>query len=212
MKKILLLGGGGHCASVADTLLRLNEYDDIGVIANDTTELLFGSIPVVGCDGDLQQLFKDGYHYAFIAIGSIGNTAVREKLKKKVREIGFIMPNIIDPSAIISKNSSLGTGIFIGKNVVVNARATIGDCAIINTAAVVEHDCKIGSFAHISPSATLCGNVIVGASTHIGAGAVIKQGLNIGTHTIIGMGSVVLNDIGDNVVAYGNPCIEVHCR
>jgi len=28
-KKILLIGGGGHCKSVLDSLLDLDEYDDI---------------------------------------------------------------------------------------------------------------------------------------------------------------------------------------
>ena len=46
----------------------------------------------------------------------------------------------------------------------------------------------------------------MGEATHIGAGVVLRQGVNIGDHCIIGMGSVVLEDIPDNVVAYGNPC------
>lgn len=212
MKKILLLGGGGHCASVADTLLRTNEYGEIGIVVNEVMKPLFGVIPVVGCDDDLQKLFEEGYHYAFITLGSIGDTKIREKLYMKISEMDFKVPNIIDPSATVSKNCNIMAGVFIGKNATVNARSIIGECAIINTAAVIEHDCNVGPFVHISPSATLCGQVTVGPSTHIGSGAIVKQGINIGSHSIVGMGSVVLNDIGDNVVAYGNPCKEVYSK
>ena len=31
-KNILLVGGGGHCKSVLDTLLKLNRFSKIGII------------------------------------------------------------------------------------------------------------------------------------------------------------------------------------
>lgn len=34
----------------------------------------------------------------------------------------------------------------------------------------------------------------------------------VGNNTVIGMGAVVLNDIPDNVVAYGSPCKVIRER
>ncbi len=209
MKKLLLIGGGGHCASVADAVLATGAYETVGIVGIKPEPALFGEVSFVGTDGDLPRLYAEGYRYAFITLGSIGDSAKRERLYQLVLDSGFSVPDIIDPTAIVSRHSALGTGIFIGKKAVVNAGAAIKDCAIINTAAVVEHDCQIGSFAHVSPSATLCGNVTVGFGSHIGAGATIKQGLTVGERAIIGMGSVVVHDIPDGVVAFGNPCREV---
>ena len=209
MKKLLLIGGGGHCASVADAALATGAYEAIGIVDIKPEPALFGEVPFVGTDDDLPRLFAEGYQYAFITLGSVGDSSKRERLYQLVLDIGFSVPNIIDPTATVSSHSALGTGIFVGKKAVVNAGTMIKDCAIINTAAVVEHDCQIGSFAHISPSATLCGNVTVGFGTHIGAGATIQQGITVGEHAIIGMGSVVVHDIPDGVVAFGNPCREV---
>ena len=47
-KRILLIGGGGHCKSVLDSLLEVNEYIEIGIV--DKKENLgksVMSVPVV---------------------------------------------------------------------------------------------------------------------------------------------------------------------
>ena len=89
---------------------------------------------------------------------------------------------------------------------IIQSCASIGKHCIINTGASVDHDCKIEDFVHVSPHATLCGDVNVGEGTWIGAGATIIQGKKIGKWSVIGAGSVVVNDIPDNVLAFGNPC------
>ena len=209
-KKLLLIGGGGHCKSVLDSVLTSNEYSEIGIIdkkENNRDNIL--GIPIIGSDDDLYKLYQDRYHYAFVTVGSIGEPSLRIKLFKMLETIGFEIPNIIDSTAIVSNQVKVERGIFIGKNVVVNVGTSIKDGSIINTGSTIEHDCIINQFCHIAPGTVLCGEVEVGENTHVGAGSVIKQQIKIGSDTIIGMGSVVLNDISDNIVAYGNPCKEV---
>lgn len=213
VKKILLVGGGSHCKSVLDSLLEQKEFSKIGIIDQKEKigkEIL--GVSVIGCDDDLPKLFEDGYKYAFVTVGSIGNPNLRMNLFNILSEIGFEVPNIIDSSAVVSRHIKMETGIFIGKNAVINAGAIIHKGAIINTGAIIEHDCLVGEFAHVSPGSVLSGEVQVGKNTHIGANCVIKQQLRIGSDTIIGMGSVVLKDIEENVIAYGNPCKGVRAR
>ena len=210
-KKILLIGGGGHCKSVLDTLLLLNEYNEIAIV--DLFENIGKSImeiPIIGSDTDLAYLFKDGYEFAFITMGSIGNPKLRIKLYDEISLIGFKIPNIIDISANVSNFTELGKGIFIGKKSIVNAGAIVGNGAIINTGSIIEHDCKIGEFVHIAPGAILGGAVEIGKNSHVGSGAIIKQQIKIGYNSIIGMGSIVTKIIGNNKKAYGNPCREVN--
>ena len=210
IKKILLIGGGGHCKSVLDSILKSKEYSEIGII--DKTENIgcgILEIPIIGCDDDLSELYHAGYHYAFVTVGSIGNPYLRIELYKLLEKIGFEIPNIIDMTAIVSNYVKMGRGIFIGKNAVINVGTYIKDGSIINTASTIEHDCIIDKFCHIAPGAVLCGEVKIGENTHIGAGSVIKQQVKIGSNTIIGMGSVVLKDIGDNLKACGNPCVII---
>lgn len=220
-RKILLLGAGGHCRSVLDSLISLTCYDEIRLVdkcsAKSTEEdeefnpqdILF-DCPIIGEDEDLSRLFEEGYTDAFITVGSVGNVTTRQRLHRLLKQIGFHLPNIIDHSSVVSPYASLGEGIFVGKKAVINANALIGDCAIINTAAIIEHECSIGEYAHIAPGAILGGNVIVGSKTHIGSGSVIRQGIHIGSDSMIGMGSVVVKNMGSGVTAYGNPCKVVN--
>lgn len=203
--RLLLIGGGGHCRSVADSACRLNVYDEIGIIDYDVSATAPG-ISVVGTDDDLPDLFRKGWTDAFISVGSVGSTELRRKLYKKAKDIGFNIPSIADPSAQIATGTDVEEGVYIGKLAVVNTGSKIGKCAIINSGAIVEHDCKVGDFSHISPGGVLCGQVNVGSDSHIGAGAVVKQQTVIGDDVIIGAGSVVVKDILDKVTVYGNPC------
>ncbi len=209
VKKILLIGGGGHCRSVADTLLRLNKYDEIGIVDVHDDSLMFGLIKVVGNDDDLSKLRTEGFTDAFVTVGSVGNTDLRRRLYGKISKLGYNIPNIVDPSAIVSPYAKLGKGIFVGKNATVNAGSEIGDAAIINTGTIVEHECYIGEFVHISPGAVLCGGVEVGDDTHVGANASVKQYIKLGKNVIVGMGSVVIRDVRDNVTVVGNPAHEL---
>ena len=204
-KKILLLGGGGHCRSVLDCLMSTGKYEEIGIIDYDKSASAL-DVDVIGTDDDLPRLLQEGWSDAFITVGSVGHTNLRRKLFSLINELGFSIPSIIDPSAIIAKGTTIGEGTFVGKRAVVNTGSIIGQCAIINTGAIIEHDCQIDDFAHISPGATLCGQVKVGKDSHIGAGSVVRQGICIESNTIVGAGSVVVKDIPGEVKAFGNPC------
>ena len=204
-RKILLLGGGGHCRSVLDSLLASDLYDEIGIIDYDKSASALG-VHVIGTDDDLPRLKSEGWKEAFITVGSVGSTRVRRKLYSVVKELGFILPSIIDPTAIIARGTVIKEGTFLGKGSVINTGAAIGTCAIINTGAIIEHDCTIEDFAHVSTGAALCGQVSVGTDSHIGAGSVIRQGIKIGNNSLIGAGSVVVKNVPDGVKAFGNPC------
>ena len=207
-RKILLIGGGGHCHSVLDSILSLNIYSEIGIIDNRNTS--YRGISVIGTDEDIPDLYKDGWTEAFITVGSIGNTDIRRRLFSLLNTVGSNIPVIIDPSAIIAADVSIKRGTYIGKKAIINAGASIGECSIINSGAIVEHDCTIGDFSHISPGAIICGHSTIGNDSHIGAGAVVKQELQIGNNCMIGMGSIVTRNVNDHISAYGNPCKDIN--
>jgi len=203
--KLLLIGGGGHCRSVLDCVLNAAQYTDIGII-DSKAGTSFPGVPFIGTDSDIPSLFQKGWTDAFITVGSVGNTAVRRRLYRILKELGFRIPVIIDPSAAVARGTEIREGVFVGKRAVVNAGVIAEECCIINTGAIIEHDCRIGSFAHVSPGAVLCGQVTLGKDSHVGAGSVVRQLITIGEHALIGAGSVVVKDIPDHVTAFGNPC------
>ncbi|WP_077597054.1 acetyltransferase [Oceanobacillus kimchii] len=206
-KKLLLIGGGGHCKSVLDTLYRLGTFDELGIIDIPSQVGKFVlETPIIGTDEDLPELFKKGFNSAFVTIGAIDSHDLKIRLVKRLSDLSFTFPNIIDPSVEISTYGEIGEGVFIGKSVIVNANYNIGSFAIINSGSICEHDTEIGDYTHVAPNTTILGGVKIGDRAHIGAASIVKQGTNIGTNTIIGMGSNVLSSIDSNVIAYGNPC------
>jgi sugar O-acyltransferase (sialic acid O-acetyltransferase NeuD family) len=208
--KLLLVGGGGHCKSIIDSIINHKVWSDIKIIDLGIEKgTLIDSIEVIGKDDDLLELYKSGYTHAFVSLGSVGNTDKRKKIFNFLKKIGFVIPIIIDSTSIISKFSYIGEGSYIGKKVIINSNVTLGICSIINTGAIVEHDCEIGDFVHVAPGSVISGTVKIGSNTHIGTNSTIKNNVIIGKDTIIGVGSVVVNNIASNVIAFGNPCREV---
>ena len=206
--KLLLVGNGGHCRSILDTVLSMNVYSQIGIVSEDKNDEIpkIDTVIHAGTDDDLPMLLRNGYAQAFVAVGSIGDTSIRRKIADNLLKIGFEIPNLIDPTAAVSKTAKLGQGIFIGKNVSINTGAVIGDFAIINTGAIIEHDCIVQDFVHISPGSVICGGAAIGNDSHIGANSTVKQYIEIGDHAIIGMGSNIINSIAADCIVYCNTC------
>ncbi|SCW81973.1 sugar O-acyltransferase, sialic acid O-acetyltransferase NeuD family [Lachnospiraceae bacterium C10] len=203
-KKLVLLGGGGHCKSVLDAALRMDIFDSI-VITDPNMPVgseVFGC-KVVGTDDCLKQLRRDGFNLAFITVGSVKVSNVREHLVEKAKRHGFAFPIIKDPSAIVSDRVEIGEGTFVGKGVAINADTTVGAHCIINTGAIVEHECRIGDYSHISVGTVLCGAVNVGRNSLVGAGSTVIQCVSVGNNVTVGANSTVLSDVENNSTVYG---------
>ena len=202
--KLVLIGGGGHCKSVLDSILATDAFDEIVItdpVIPAGTEIL--GCKVAGTDEVLPELLKSGFEQAFITVGNVGFSPLRNKLAEMLNKLGFSFPVIIDPTACVSSTAVIEVGSFIGKNAAINAEAKIGSHCIINTGAIIEHECSVGDFSHVSVGAVLCGNVQVGENCFIGARTVVIQQIKIGNNVIIGANSTILTNITDNVKLYG---------
>lgn len=206
MERILILGMGGHAKSIVDSIERENKYEIAGYVINASEDsACVEKYPVLGCDDNLQELFLSGIHNAVVGVGFLGDGDLRNQLYRKLKDIGYELPAICDPSAIIASGVSIGEGTFIGKGAILNADTNIGKMCIVNTGAIIEHDCAIGDFSHVSVGAVLCGGVNVGMNTFVGANATVVQERSIGDRTIIGAGAVVVRDVEEKCTIVGNP-------
>lgn len=192
MRKLVLLGAGGHCKSVLDTVLLCGIYDDIVFIDNkENIGVSIRGCKIIGTDDDLEKISRLRYRDAFVAVGPIKTTAIRRKIYKKLKEIGYRLINVIDPTSNISEDVRLGEGIFVEKKVIIKAGSQIENMAIINSGAIVEHDCVVKEFSHVSIGALLCGNVEIGSDCFIGANATVIQKIHIHSNSMIKAGEVI---------------------
>jgi UDP-perosamine 4-acetyltransferase len=200
MEKLIILGTGGHARSVMDILLQNADFDIVGCIGPESSEVL--GQPVIGNDNDLRHIFSKGIWNIFVAIG---DNHLRNMLFQKVTSIGFRPINVVSQFAMISPRVELGVGICIMAGAVINVATTIRDNCIINTRCSIDHNCSIGRSSHIAPGVTLSGTVRIGEGVHIGTGSCVIDGITIGDWAYIGGGATVVKDIPAGVLAYGVP-------
>ena len=191
MKKILLIGGGGHCKSVIDVIEKEGRFEIAGII--DKPELLGSNVlgySVIGNDSDLGDLAKK-YQYALVTVGQIESPSLRIKLFDLASKAGFTLLSIKSPNAYVSKHSKIGDGTVIMHHAIVNANASIGDNCIVNSKALIEHDCLISSYCHISTNAIINGGVKIGPKCFIGSNVTTKNNIIIKENSFIKAGTLV---------------------
>ena len=197
MKKVVILGAGGHAHVVADI---------IKAEGNDVVAFLDDDLSKPDCCGPISNYKK--YKECEFVIG-IGSNDSREKLS----QLDVKWHAAVHPSAVISDSASLGCGTVVMPNSVINARAVIGNHCIINTGSIIEHDDIIGDYSHISVGSKLGGATSIGKRCWIGIGATISNNINICYNVIVGAGAVVVCDIEDQGIYVGIPAKKmIHDR
>src|SRR3989338_7084347 len=200
-KKIILVGGGGHCKVIMDAIESVGEFKIYGITDSSLPK---GTVvlnrKVLGKDDILPALFRKGISYAFIGVGSTGNCNIRKKIYENLKRIGFKLPVIIHPKAVVSKYVELGEGTFVAVGAVINAGTRVGKNVIINTSSSIDHDCEIGDFVHVAPGVTLSGLVKVGDNVHIGTGASVVHYVTIERYTFIPAAALVYKAEDGNAV------------
>ncbi|MEE9189157.1 MAG: acetyltransferase [Candidatus Neomarinimicrobiota bacterium] len=112
---------------------------------------------------------------------------------------------LVHPSSVISKQSEIGTGVFIGPGAIIAPYVTLDNLVTINRGVTVGHHANIGKFVVLNPGCNIGGASKIGDYSTIGMGANIINSSSVGKNTVIGAGSLVTKAIPDNVIAYGVP-------
>lgn len=204
-KPVILLGAGGHAKVLLDILLEQN-VEILGIVEKEGTDKLTDlcGVHVIGNDSDILR-YSSAEIELVNGIGSVGSTALRQKIYEYFNRQGYRFRQVIHPNAIISQRADLGEGVQIMAGAVVNIGTRVGEDTLINTNVSVDHDCLIGAHVHIAPGATLSGGVTVSDGSHIGTGASVVQGIEIGANVIVGAGAVVVNNVAAGRTVCGVP-------
>ena len=175
MRKIILIGGGGHALSCIDVIEYEKKFKIFGIVDDKLKKEKILNYKVIGGDTDLKKI-KKNVDYAFITVGQIGMSNKRRNIFNKLKKLGFKIPTIISPKSMLSKNVKINEGTIIHHGVSVNSGVTVGKNCIINTNCLLEHGVKVGDHTHIATSVVINGDVRVGSSSFIGSKAFIPMG------------------------------------
>ncbi|NWG08526.1 MAG: NeuD/PglB/VioB family sugar acetyltransferase [Chloroflexi bacterium] len=210
MKKIVILGTGGNCIDILDTLLDINDaegrmvYQCTGFLDDNPAkwDQNFHGVGVLGSLSKIKELEDCSFVFG---IGSVSNFWRRKEIliQTGVEEERF--ETIIHPTASVSRFAKIGIGTVVFQNVTITSNAIVGRHVCILPNSIISHDDVIGDFSCIAGGVCISGNVQVGEGCYLGTNAAVKDGVLIGNSSLIGMGSVVLDDVPGNSVVVGNP-------
>lgn len=140
------------------------------------------------------------------------NPAVRSKLFKKYKGLGFKFKTLIAPDAVISKSASISEGCMIQSLCNVSSNTVLGNCVRVNIGANIMHDSHIEDFSVVAPNAVVLGYVSIAGESYIGANSTVLPNLRIGRNSIVGAGAVVTKDVSNNTVVAGIPARVLKMR
>lgn len=205
IKKLILVGGGGHCKSVLEAAESAG-YSIIGVLdMPDEVGKEILSTRVIGTDDDIPA-YVDKAEFV-ITVGFIKDPSVRIKLYNKIKEAGGKLATIIASTAYVSKYADIGEGSVVLHQAFVNAGAKVGRNVILNTASNIEHDAVIGDHCHISTGTMVNGECKIGERCFIGSQSVLANCITVGDDIIVGAGSFVRKSISEKGIYSGNPAV-----
>lgn len=189
MKKIYLVGGGGHCVSCIDVIESTGQYIIAGIF--DVEEKKGRTVlgyPILGGDVQIAKHIAPDAEF-LITVGQIKSADVRKKIAQHLVSLNAKFATVISARAYVSKHATVKTGSIVMHGAIVNANASIGEQCIINTKALIEHDAHVEDFCHISTGAIVNGNVVVKESVFLGSQAVTLQGITVQSGKVIPAGS-----------------------
>lgn len=214
MKRVIIIGAGGHGREVADILRHQAQSDSdlsvLGFIDEDRTlhHRVINSLPVLGDWSWFQTVDKN----EIAVVCAVGLPQVRKRLTEKARSIGLSFVNAISPLAHLSPYAKIGEGLMMFPHSVAGTDSFIGDYAIVNAGATISHDTRVGRYATINPGVHLAGNVLIGDGCYLGIGSSVIHGVSIGAWTTVGAGAVVIKDLPDNATAVGVPATVIKAK
>ena len=207
MSSLLILGSGGHARVLAETALASGVFSSICFL-DDSVHVSNGNITTLGWPvlGPLSMCTDSSiirnYPHALVGIGS---SALRLHWLTELDKVGYNIPSVVHPSAVVSPSAFLGPGSVVFANSVIQSGSNLCAGVILNTGCSIDHDVHLSDGVHICPGARLAGEVHVGSRSWIGIGASVIQQVRIGSDVIVGAGAAVVQDLADGVTAVGIP-------
>ena len=206
MKRIIIIGSGGHAAELYEYIQYQNKIEHRG------------NIEVIGFIDDNQESYM---HYGFSApylgtikehkiendveyLMGIANLKYRKEIIESFENRNAVFTGFIHPTALISSSAEIAKTVVISHNASVGPKVRIAEHNILNSRCTIGHDSILGKYNFISPQVAIAGNTVIGIGNLIGTNACTIPGVQIGDNNKVGAGAVVIKNVPDNVTVVGN--------
>jgi len=115
-----------------------------------------------------------------------------------------------DQSKILFANLTIGDDCYIGRDCIIDLMGIIqiGNNVTISHRAILNTHTNAGkSPVSKNKLKNTVGGISISDGAYLGLNVTVLESVSIGENCIIGANSLVNNDLPDNVIAYGTPCV-----
>ncbi len=144
-----------------------------------------------------------------VFICAVGAVNGREATVKKIKEKGGAFISIINRTALLQGNITIGEGVFIGPFTVIGDGVVLGDHVMLNTHSSIGHDAVLGEYTCVMSYVDITGGCQIGRKVFLASGCRMTPSSKIGDEAYVGIGSVVLRRVKPNTKVFGNPAKTV---
>jgi len=188
MKRLVIVGAGGHGRSVAEAALACGQFELAGFLDDSFPRLdQVWDFPVLGTTADIFRCRAFGD----VAVVAIGNNDLREALCAQLLVARFELATVCHPGAIVSPRAFMGPGCTIMAGAIIGTEAQLGKGVIVNCGAVIDHHCRVDDFGHLGVHAAMAGGSVLGRGAWMQAGSALGYRVKIGAMVVLAPGEVV---------------------
>ena len=211
MKELLIIGARGWGREVYNMLPYCIGYETEFTVKGflddkaDALDGMPGYPSIISSVEDYQPQPND------VFVCAMGDAQWKRHYAEMIMAKGGKFINIIHKTVEIERNSTIGNGCIICKQVGISCDTHIGDFVTIHAYAGVGHDAIIGNYCHLGVRAFMGGGSVLGESTVIQTNAIILPSVKVGNNCMVAAGAVVIRKVKDGTTVYGNPAKVFKC-
>lgn len=204
MKKLIIIGAGGMGRTFYDLSRESIGYNESFIIKGfiddnlDALSSFENYPPIVGTIKNYVPCEDD------VFICSIGGSSRRACIESIIAK-GGVFITLINKTARIGTNVTMGIGNLVGAFTTIAADAIIGDYNFIQSYTIIGHDVKIGSWNRIDSHVMCVGGISIGNENMIHTSAMLNHNVIVGDNAHIGACSFVIRNVESNSTVFGNP-------
>ena len=209
-KKVIILGTGDN-AELLRFFIKdcgMGEVEAFAVDRQFIEESVFCDLPVVALD-DLPRVHPPSSHCVVNAVGYRQMNALRSRMSRDVKAMGYEMPGFVHPSAEVASNVRTGANFIAFEKVVVEPFTTIGDDVFLWGGVFIAHHCCVDDACFFAPRAALAGNVVVGKKCFVGANATVRARVTLAEQCLIGAGACISRSTEPGTIYRPPPSLPV---
>lgn len=208
---IIIVGAGGFGRKTVDVISRINSATDAPCWD------LLGFVDDTPSPENLERARRQGTPYlGSIAeilghparpryVVGIGSPAVRQKIANIMDVAGFTAATLIDPSALIGSDVTIGAGSIVCYGAAVDTNVSLGRHVHVGFNLIIGHDATIGNFVSLSPLSAVSGDCVIEDGVLIGVAGVVMLQRRVGKSAVVGTSACVSKNVPAGAIVKGVP-------